>query len=127
MPEYMISSIQVAQLESMSQIDTKIEKYLAIRLGSLPVTALIVRQMVPQVGKAGQSLTLELLRGEQTVTLTFSGLRELRIAHLHPGSVCLMNISFIAHDQMEDLRYRVFNEEQDLTLAFYCADFEVSA
>jgi hypothetical protein len=28
---------------------------------------------------------------------------------------------------MEGLRYRVVNTEQDLTLSFYCADFELLA
>jgi hypothetical protein len=35
--------------------------------------------------------------------------------------------SSVAQDQREGIRYRVSNQEQDLTLAFYCADFEVSA
>ena len=30
-------------------------------------------------------------------------------------------------DLGEGIRYRVFNGEQDLTLSFYCADFEFSA
>jgi hypothetical protein len=66
------------------------------------------------------------LKGEQIVSLTFTGLRELRLSDLHPGSVCLLNISSVAQDQMEGIRYRVSNGEQDLALAFYCTDFEFS-
>lgn len=102
--------------------DAKVERYEALRLGYLPILALTIRHTI-----AGQSLTLELLKGEQTVSLTFTGLRELRLADLRPGQTCLLNISSVAQDQWEGIRYRVFNGEQDLTLSFYCADFEVSA
>jgi hypothetical protein len=95
-------------------------------LGSLPVAALTIRQVVPRSGEALQSLTLELQRDEQTVVLTFSGIRQFRLADLHPGSLCILNISSVAPAQMEGLRYRVSNKEQDLTLDFYCADFEIS-
>jgi hypothetical protein len=71
----------------MSQVDAKIEKYRAIGLGSLPVTGLEIRQSVPRLGDARQSLSLRLLTGEQTVILAFSGLRQLRLADLHPGKL----------------------------------------
>src|SRR5580698_6187648 len=67
------------------------------------------------------------LKGEQTVSLTFTGLRQLRLADLDPGKSCLLTISSVAQDQMDRIRYRVFNIEQDLTLAFYCVDFVFSA
>jgi len=102
--------------------DAKIEKYHALKLGYLPVVALTIRHSVPPTGHA-QSLVLELLKGEQTVALTFTGLRQLRLADLHPGSHCLLEVSSVAQDQLEGIRYRVFNTEQDLTLAFYCANF----
>jgi hypothetical protein len=81
----------------------------------------------PPNGSANQSLTLELLKGEQTVSLIFTGLRELRLADLHPGSHCILKVLSVIQDQLEGIRYRVFNMEQDFTLAFYCADFEFSA
>jgi hypothetical protein len=96
-------------------------------LGYLPIVALTIRHTIPSAAIASQSLTLELLKGEQTVSLTFTGLRQLRLADLGPGSSCLLNISLVIQDQWEGVRYRVFNEEQDLTLAFYCSDFEFSA
>jgi len=40
--------------------------------------------------------------------------------------VCSLNISSVADAQMEGLRYRVSNREQDFTLQFYCTDFETS-
>ena len=109
----------------MSQVDARIEKYRAIGLGSLPITTLEIQQTVPQLGDARQSLSLRLLTGEQTVVLAFSGLRQLRLADLHPGSLCRLYITSVADAQMEGVRYRVSNDEQDLTLDFYCADFEV--
>jgi hypothetical protein len=78
-------------------------------------------------GSANQSLTLELLKGEQTVSLIFTGLRELRLADLHPGSHCILKVLSVIEDQLEGIRHRVFNMEQDFTMAFYYADFEFSA
>jgi hypothetical protein len=92
----------------------------------LPVAALTIRHTTTPTGPS-QSLTLELLKGEQTVSLTFTGLRQLRLADLHPGSHCLLKVLSVDQDQWEGIRYRAFNIEQDLTLAFYCADFEFSA
>jgi hypothetical protein len=108
-------------------MDAKVEKYEALRLGYLPVVALTIRHTTPPTAIASQSLTLELLKGEQTVSLRFTGLRQLRLADLGPGSLCLMRISPVARDQWEGIRYRVFNGEQYPTLAFDCADFEFSA
>jgi hypothetical protein len=73
-------------------------------------------------------LTLELLNDGllETVMLEFSGLRQLQLADLHPGSRCHLDISPVASDQMEGLAYCVSNVEQDFTLSFYCADFHVS-
>jgi hypothetical protein len=110
----------------MSQVDVRIEKYRAIGLGSLPVTAFEIQQTVPQLGEALQSFSLRLLTAEQTVILAFSGLRQLRLADLNPGSLCSLNISTVADAQMEGLRYRASNTQPDLTLDLYCADFEVS-
>jgi len=108
-------------------MDAKVEKYEALRLGYLPVVAVTIRQTIPPTSHSSQSLTIELQKGEQTVTLRFTGLRQLRLAELGPGSVCLLRILSVAQDQWEGIRYRVFNGEQNFTLAFYCADFEFSA
>jgi hypothetical protein len=107
--------------------DAKVEKYEALRLGYLPIVALTIRHTIPPTSRSGQSLTLELLKGERTVSLTFTGLRALRLADLGPGKSCLLTISSVAQDQWEGIHYRVFNGEQDLTLSFYRADFEFSA
>ncbi len=105
--------------------DAKVKEYESARLGYLPILALTVRHTAPPAGS--QSLSLELMKDGQIVSLTFAGLRQLRLADIGPGSHCLLNILPVAKDQMEGIRYRVFNGEQDLTLAFYCADFEFSA
>ena len=107
--------------------DAKIERYEALRLGYLPILAVTICHALPPASGSGQSLILELLKGEQTVSFTFTGLRQLRLADLDPGKSCLLTISSVAQDQMDRIRYRVFNIEQDLTLAFYCVDFEFSA
>jgi len=52
--------------------DAKVEKYEGLQLG-LPVAALTIRQTVPPT--SSQSLTLELLKGEQTIRLDFTDLR----------------------------------------------------
>lgn len=107
--------------------DAKVQKYETLKLGYLPILSLSILHTIPPTGRSGQSLTLELLKREQVVSLTFTGLKELRLADLGPGSSCLLRISSVAQDQWEGIRYRVSNIEQDLTLAFYCADFEFSA
>jgi hypothetical protein len=107
--------------------DAKVEKYEALRLGYLPIVALTIRHTIPPISHLAQSLTLELLKEERTVTLTFTGLTGLRLEKLGPGSSCLLTVMSVAQDQWEGIRYRVFNMEQDLTLSFYCADFEFSA
>ena len=107
--------------------DVKIEKFEALRLGYGPIVALTIRHTLPPASRPGQSLTLELLKGEQTVSLTFTGLCELRLADLGPSSLCVLRVLSVVQDQWEGIRYRVLNMEQHLTLAFYCADFEFSA
>jgi hypothetical protein len=96
-----------------------------VGLGYLPVVGLTIRQPLTESGKLGQSITLELARAESsaTVTLSFSGTRDLRLVDLQPGSRCLLEISDESSAQPEGIRYRVRNIEQDLTLSFYCTDF----
>src|SRR5262249_32578497 len=107
--------------------DEKVQKYEALKLGYLPILSPTIRHAIPPTSRSGQSLTLELLKGAQVVSLTFTGLKELHLADLGPGSSCLLRVSSVVQDQWEGIRYRVSNGEQDLTLAFYCADFEFSA
>lgn len=107
--------------------DEKVQRYESLMLGYLPIVSLTIRHTIPPTSQSGQSLTLELLKRDRIVSLTFTGLKDLRLADLGPGRSCLLRIASMAQDQLEGIRYRVFNGEQDLTLAFYCADFEVSA
>src|SRR5581483_6014717 len=106
--------------------DVKVERYEARKLGYLPIQSLTIRHTIPPTIRSGQSLTLELRKGEQVISLIFTGVKDLRLADLGPGRSCLLRISSVVQDQWEGIRYRVSNGEQDLTLAFYCADFEVS-
>src|ERR1041385_884455 len=106
-------------LETGDNLDSAIENYRQMKLGVRRVVDLSIRQVVPEMGNAEQSLKLE-LSGEassKNIVLEFLGLRQLQLAELHPGSVCYLEISPIASSQMEGLRYRVSNLEQDLTLS----------
>ena len=81
------------------------------------MAALTIRQNVAPTAQSSESLTLELLKVEQTIRLEFTGLRQLRLADLHladlhPGSLCFLDISSVARDQMEGIYYRVFNAER---------------
>ena len=124
--EFMIWGVLHGVRRAMSA-DAKIEKYEALRLGYLPIASLTIHHTVPPTSRPSQALTLELLKGERTISITFTGLQALRLADLVPGSSCLLRISSVAQEQWEGIRYRVSNGEQDLTLAFCCADFEFSA
>ena len=57
------------------------------------------------------------------LAIQFYGVLELKIDRLHPGSICRPQILSVADAQMEGIRYRIFNGEQDLTLSFYCEQF----
>jgi len=72
--------------------DAKVQTYEALKLGYLPIQSLTIRHTIPPTIRSGQSLTLELRKGERIVTLTFIGLKDLRLADLGPGSSCLLRI-----------------------------------
>ena len=57
------------------------------------------------------------------LAIQFSGVVDLKVARLHPGTMCLLQIASVVHAQLENIRYQVFNGEQDFTLSFYCRDF----
>ena len=58
--------------------------------------------------------------------ITFTGIQDLKLSNLHPGTKRQLEIISVIPDQLEGLRYRVFNIEQDFGLSFYCADFKVT-
>ena len=111
----------------MPTSDSKIADYYRKNLGFLSVLSLQISQVPSELGDHSQSVHLELLRTEplRKVTIRFSAVVQLKIADLHPGTKCLLQIESTADAQMENIRYRIFNGEQDLTLSFYCLDFEV--
>jgi|HubBroStandDraft_2_1064218.scaffolds.fasta_scaffold41358_2 hypothetical protein len=61
-----------------------------------------------------------------TGALRFTGVQDLKIERIHPGTMCHLEIVSIVNDQLEKLRFRVFNDEQDFILSFYCFDFEIN-
>ncbi len=77
----MIRGLTVGPRKPMS-MDAKAQKYEALGLGNLPVAALTIRQTGPPTSPSSQSLTIELQKGEQTVTLRFTDLRQLRLQTL---------------------------------------------
>jgi hypothetical protein len=110
-----------------SQRRNQIEAFRKLQLGYLPVIGLTIRQPINESGEFVQSITLELARTElsASVTLLFSGTRDLRLVDFRPGIRCLLEITDETSAQLEGIRFRVHNAEQDLTLSFYCSDFSV--
>ena len=99
-----------------------------MRLRHLPVLSVHIEQVPYQIGEPRQSLGLELLRENcsEKIAMKFSGVQDLRIEDIHPGTICRLEIASVANDQLEDLRFRVYNDEQDFLLSFYCFDFEIN-
>ncbi len=112
----------------MSTADSRIEKYNAVATEHLRVLALHIQQTPFELGQTNQIVTLELLKKNlsEKILVTFTGVQSLCVADIHPGCLCCMNIRSVIEDQLEGLHYRVYNTEQDLTLSFYCRDFELS-
>jgi hypothetical protein len=101
--------------------------YRSMKLGYLRILALKVTQIPFELGESSQSVCVELLKNDLSgkLCISFRGVQMLRIANIHPGSLCFLEIVSLAGHQLEGIRYQVFNPEQDLTLSFYCQDFEV--
>lgn len=112
----------------MAGADSHIEKYNAMSAKHLRVLALHIEQIPFELGEPSQRVTLEMLKNDLSgkISITFLGVVNLRVADVDPGCLCHLNIMSIVADQLEGLSYQVYNEEQDLTLSFYCRDFEVS-
>ena len=98
-----------------------------MRLRHLPVLTLDIEQVPPDIGEPRQSILLVLLkeRCSGRITLRFTGVQDLKIESLHPGTLCHLEIVSVAADQLEGLHFQVFNDEQDFVLSFYCFDFEI--
>jgi hypothetical protein len=112
----------------MSAADSRIEKYNSVTTEHLRVLALHIQQTPFELGEPSQMVILELLKKNlsEKISVTFSGVQTLRVADVHPGCLCRLNITSVVGEQLEGLCYRVYNMEQDLTLSFYCRDFELS-
>ena len=107
--------------------DPKIDAYRERHPGYLRLLTLRIEQVPPEVGEPEQSLTVELLSkdGARKPSTRFMGVQQLRVDGVVPGCSCHLEIVPIITHQLEGLNYQVFNGEQDVTLAFYCRDFEI--
>jgi len=108
--------------------DSHIEKYNAMNAKYLRVLALHIDQIPFELGEPSQRINVQLLKKDLSgrISITFLGVVNLRVADVDPGCQCGLNIISVVADQMEGLNYEVYNAEQDLTLSFYCREFEVS-
>ena len=98
-----------------------------MRLGHLPVLSFRIEQVPHQIGEPRQSLGLELLKKNcsEKIAMKFSGVQNLCMEIIHPGTLCRLEIVSLADDQLEGLQLRVYSDEQDFVLSFYCRDFEI--
>ena len=111
----------------MSAHNSLIERYHALKAWYLRVLALRIEQTPFELGQPNQLVTLELLKKDLSgkIVITFSGVQSLQVANVDPGILCCLDIASVVADQLEGLNYRVCSTEQDLTLSFYCRDFEL--
>ncbi len=111
----------------MGERDLQIDLYRELIRGqqNVRVRSLLIRQSFPEQGETwSQSLELLLQAEHQDpIAMSFQEVRDLRIDHLHPGVTCDLEIKNIASRQWENVNYEVYNEEQGLTLTFYCKEF----
>src|ERR1700677_3385819 len=112
----------------MAISDSKIEEYYRLRPGYLPVLSLQITQIPFELGAPSQAAQIEMLKPNSLSKLVFqfSGVVDFKVARLHPGTMCLLQVALVVHSQLEGIRYQVFNGEQDFTLGFYCRDFAFS-
>ena len=103
---------------------TKIEAYHGLKLGYLPVATLTIRHSLDDGNAMQQSLEIVLGTEKKSATLVFTNVSELRIEGLHARSKCYLDIVSLSGRQLEKARYQVMNVEQDLTLSFFCFDFD---
>jgi hypothetical protein len=96
-------------------------------LGYLPVLSLQVSQIPWMLGDPEQSVSIELLKLDKSskVIFRFEGVRQLKIADIHPGTHCALEIVDVIANQLEAICYHVFNPEQDFTFSFYCRSFSI--
>jgi hypothetical protein len=111
-----------------SSVQSRLEHYRGMRLRHLLVLAIYIDQVPFEMGGPRQSVCLELLkeRCSGKIAFKFAGVQDLKMARIHPGTICRLEIVSVANDQLEGVRFHVFNDEQDFVLGFYCFDFEVS-
>lgn len=111
-----------------SEQDLRLEAYRKMSQSYLAVMSLTVRQFSVESNELRQSVEVELgdERNKELLYLSFAGVRDLRISDLRPGVKCRLEITRIEDRQLESLRYRVHNIEQDFTISFYCMEFNAA-
>ena len=110
----------------MTAVDAKIVEYRRRHGGYLRILEACIHQVPYELGESRQSLVISLLEEDHAHKLStrFTNVVQLKIDQIHPGCSCHLQIVSVAADQLEGLRYHVFNDEQDVTISFYCHDFE---
>lgn len=106
--------------------DPKVMAYREQRSAYLRLLALRIEQVPPELGEPEQALVVELLskNGIRVLSTRFMGVQQLRLERVVPGCICCLEIEPIRSRQLESLNYQVFNGEQDVTVSFYCRNFE---
>ena len=99
----------------MAISDLKIEGYDQIATGYRRVLSLQVNEVPLELGGSNQVVQIELLKADcqSKIAVHFESVAGLEIASLHPGTTCLLQIHSVVDAQLEGIRYRVFNGEQD--------------
>jgi len=112
----------------MISVEQKIRGFQERHRGFSRLRAFRVDFPNPALSSPEHSVTIELQSedGAKSVTTRFTGVQRLRLGDFNPGMGCYLEVRSVANDQLEALRYQVFNSEQDLTLSFYCWDFETA-
>jgi hypothetical protein len=107
-------------------IQSRLDTYRSLNLGLRQVVAFQIEQVPFEIDDPSQTIRLELLGEDRSgkIELKFTGVQDLKLEGIRPGTTCLLEIVPIMDDQLEGLRFRVFNVEQDFRLSFYCLDFE---
>ncbi|CAJ1317641.1 hypothetical protein [Paenibacillus nuruki] len=63
------------------------------------------------------------VEGNSKMRITFLHARDINIGSLEGILTLMIKINDVSKDQMEDINYRIV-EEENLTFSFYCKDFD---
>lgn len=105
--------------------NSPIDDYRKRQLGYLPILAIRIHQIPYELGDPRQSLSIELLKKDRSgaFLIDFGNVRDLQIQGVHPGTNCILIIESVAADQLEALRYRVFQRGTGFQVEFLLLRF----